>query len=183
MTFSVKADRTADHCSVCIVTIVRMTTLETGAKGKDPTYTGSPTLKWTAVETNVGIICACLPLLRPILNKLIPWFAAERLRRGAETPTGYVISTANTDSSGINTIDSSQYSDPWSNTESKHGITTNETSMSTSESRSNSEEGFNRGIRKTTEVETRVEIGHHDDSNSFRDEKYEQRRKSREDVV
>ena len=52
-----------------------MTTLTTGAKSLDPTYFGVDTLMWTGVEVNVGIMCACLPLLRPVLNHLFPWFA------------------------------------------------------------------------------------------------------------
>ena len=52
-----------------------MTTLKTGAKAKDPTYFGVETLMWTGVETNLGIMCACFPPLRPILNKLFPWFS------------------------------------------------------------------------------------------------------------
>ena len=76
--------------SVCIVTIVRMTTLKTGAKSLDPTYFGVDTLMWTGVEANVGIMCACLPLLRPILNKFFPWFA-RRTTQGTPTRPSYVV--------------------------------------------------------------------------------------------
>jgi hypothetical protein len=61
-----------------------MTTLKTGAKSYDPTYFGVDTLMWTGIEVNVGIMCACLPLLRPVLNHLFPWFAR---RTSVGTPT------------------------------------------------------------------------------------------------
>lgn len=35
---------------------------------------GAVTLCWTIVETNVAIICACLPLLRPFIARMIPGF-------------------------------------------------------------------------------------------------------------
>lgn len=67
-----------------------MTTLKTGAKSLDPTYFGVDTLMWTGVEANVGIMCACLPLLRPLLNKVFPWFA-RRTTQGTPTGPSYVV--------------------------------------------------------------------------------------------
>lgn len=160
--------------SICVVTIVRMTTLRTGALGKDATYTGSVTLKWTAVETNVGIICACLPLLRPILNTLIPWFA-ERSRRDVDPRSGYIISSVNTNSTGLNTIDSSKHSEPWSNTDSKNEAGMSETSTRIPDSRNNREVGMGgrASIRKTSEVKTHVGAEPLYDLDSFHDEKHE----------
>ncbi|KAK4504950.1 hypothetical protein PRZ48_002913 [Zasmidium cellare] len=165
---------------VCIVTIVRMTTLDTGAKGKDSTYTGSATLKWTAVETNVGIICACLPLLRPILNKLIPWFA-ERSNHNRGPRTGYIISSVNTMSTGLRTIDSSKNSEPWSNSE-KNETTLDQISERDPDSRNNSDVEAYGGIRKTTEVELREENERPDDLDSVKDEKHGYRRSSEHPV-
>lgn len=56
---------------VVACTVVRMTTFETGT-GLDTTYDGGITLLWSIIETNVAIICACLPLLRPLFARLIP---------------------------------------------------------------------------------------------------------------
>lgn len=169
-----------DGDSVCVVTIVRMTTLKTGAAGKDPTYTGSATLKWTAVETNVGIICACLPLLRPILNKLIPWFA-ERSRGDRDPRTGYIISSVNTNSSGLKTIDSWKRSEPWSHSE-KHETTMDHISERGHDSRNNSEFSTAGGIRKTVDVELHEDYERPDNLDSMKDEKHGSRRSS-EDFV
>ncbi|KAH0011467.1 hypothetical protein KCU78_g10014, partial [Aureobasidium melanogenum] len=59
---------------VVIVTIMRITTFKTGGLGDDTTYDGAVTLCWTIVETNIAIICACLPLLRPFIARMIPGF-------------------------------------------------------------------------------------------------------------
>lgn len=153
-----------------------MTTLKTGAEGKDSTYTGSATLKWTAVETNVGIICACLPLLRPILNKLIPWFA-ERSRGDPGPRTGYIISSVNTNSTGLKTIDSSKHSDPWSQSE-KHETTLDHVSEQGQDSRGDSVVSMAGGIRKTIDVEFHEEYDRPDDLESMKDEKHGYRRSS-----
>jgi hypothetical protein len=34
----------------------------------DPTYTLSPTVVWTAIEMSTGIVSACLPTLRPVMQ-------------------------------------------------------------------------------------------------------------------
>lgn len=72
-----------------------MTTLKTGARAKDPTYYGVETLMWTGVEMNAGIMCACLPLLRPLLNKFFPWFG-RRSSRGVPTVPSCVESSTPT---------------------------------------------------------------------------------------
>lgn len=58
---------------VIACTIVRMTTFQTGI-GADTTYDGGITLLWSIIETNVAIVCACLPLLRPLFARLVPAF-------------------------------------------------------------------------------------------------------------
>lgn len=35
-------------------------------------WTASLSLMWSAVEVNVGIVCACVPTLRPLVNRLLP---------------------------------------------------------------------------------------------------------------
>jgi hypothetical protein len=48
---------------------------------------GAVTLCWTIVETNVAIICACLPLLRPFIARMIPGFCGgSGLRSGNSYP-------------------------------------------------------------------------------------------------
>lgn len=36
--------------------------------GTDPTYTLAPTVGWTAIEMSAGIVSACLPTLRPVIQ-------------------------------------------------------------------------------------------------------------------
>jgi fucose permease len=40
--------------------------------GIDFAWTASTALMWSAVEVNVGIICACIPTLKPLIKKLLP---------------------------------------------------------------------------------------------------------------
>jgi len=39
---------------------------------KDSTYSGVGSMTWSQVEQGIGIVCACLPTLRPLLNFVIP---------------------------------------------------------------------------------------------------------------
>jgi hypothetical protein len=42
------------------------------SNSSDPTYDNPPAATWSSVETNVGIICSCLPLLRPLVLRWLP---------------------------------------------------------------------------------------------------------------
>ncbi|KAI9830157.1 MAG: hypothetical protein M1819_005834 [Sarea resinae] len=57
---------------VTVTSILRMTTLNITSKTPDSTWTLKSTM-WTVVELNIGIICACLPTLRPIIAKIVPF--------------------------------------------------------------------------------------------------------------
>ncbi|KFY76548.1 hypothetical protein V499_03839 [Pseudogymnoascus sp. VKM F-103] len=43
----------------------------------DFAYLVSPALMWSAVEINVGIICACIPTLRPLVKRVVPWLIEQ----------------------------------------------------------------------------------------------------------
>ncbi|KAF6222086.1 hypothetical protein HO133_001172 [Letharia lupina] len=58
--------------SVCITSILRMTTLKTGSKAKDQIYGTLNSTIWTTIEANTAIICACLPMLKSPLTALFP---------------------------------------------------------------------------------------------------------------
>lgn len=47
---------------------------------------GAVTLCWSMVETNVAIICACLPLLRPFIARMIPGFCGKSTMRSNSYP-------------------------------------------------------------------------------------------------
>ena len=142
--------------SVCVVTIIRMTTLKTGMKAKDPTYFGVETLMWTGVEANVGIMCACLPLLRPILNKVIPWFARR-------TSPGTRPSFVSNRSTPTRTNDY-QAGGSWSNWRAGQNVIMSKVSSGPRESRGSSEAGITEDeadgihvVRKVTSVEDGIE--------------------------
>jgi len=54
--------------SVCIISILRLSSLHVIATSTDPTYDNAPIAYWTSIESNVAIICACLPSLRGFLT-------------------------------------------------------------------------------------------------------------------
>jgi len=58
--------------SVCITSILRMTTLNASSKSKDQTHGSLNSTIWTTIEANTGIICACLPMLKAPLTALFP---------------------------------------------------------------------------------------------------------------
>jgi hypothetical protein len=62
----------AQSCSVCLVSILRLQSLVAISNSPDPSYDNPPAATWSSVETNVGIICACLPLLRPLITHWLP---------------------------------------------------------------------------------------------------------------
>ncbi|KAF2199329.1 hypothetical protein GQ43DRAFT_433488 [Delitschia confertaspora ATCC 74209] len=59
---------------VCIISIIRLSSLARIANSKDPTFDNPPAATLSAVESNVAIICACLPSLRPLLSRTFPNF-------------------------------------------------------------------------------------------------------------
>lgn len=59
--------------------------------GRDFYYHASTALLWSAVEVNVGIICACIPTLKPLLKKIVP--SILRDRNGSVTKNTYASET------------------------------------------------------------------------------------------
>jgi len=59
-------------CSVCVTSVLRMTTLRTGGQAQDQTFGTLNSTIWTTIEANTGIICACLPMLKTPLARLFP---------------------------------------------------------------------------------------------------------------
>ncbi|OJJ33053.1 hypothetical protein ASPWEDRAFT_43103 [Aspergillus wentii DTO 134E9] len=57
---------------VCVTSICRLVALKKISESADPTYDNVGAASWSAVECNVGIICACLPTLRPLVSSIMP---------------------------------------------------------------------------------------------------------------
>jgi fucose permease len=53
----------------------------------DFSWTASTALMWSAVEVNVGIICACIPTLKPLIKRILPSMITDRSRNGSEKDT------------------------------------------------------------------------------------------------
>ena len=58
--------------SACITSIIRLRALYVISVSEDVTWDNVPIAEWTAVESNIGIMCACLPTLKPLLLRVFP---------------------------------------------------------------------------------------------------------------
>ncbi|KAL2181577.1 uncharacterized protein P884DRAFT_190097 [Thermothelomyces heterothallicus CBS 202.75] len=59
-----------------VTSCLRVTTLDIFATSPDNTY-NIDNVMWTIVEPNVAIVCSCLPILRPLVVKLIPGLGSK----------------------------------------------------------------------------------------------------------
>lgn len=67
---------------------------------KDFAFIVSYSLMWTAVEVNIGIVCACIPTLKPIVKRILPiLLEPTRHHSSHETRTTSVAKVDNTDGS------------------------------------------------------------------------------------
>jgi len=76
---------------ICVIGIIRLFFLAT-LKMNDATYSLVDTYIWSSIETNVGVICACLPTLRPLFMKLFPKGGFDN-RAVTAPPLGYEYGT------------------------------------------------------------------------------------------
>ncbi|KAG4437240.1 hypothetical protein IFR05_007294 [Cadophora sp. M221] len=53
--------------------------------GVDFAWTASTALMWSAVEVNIGIICACIPTLKPLVKRILPSMITDRTRSASVT--------------------------------------------------------------------------------------------------
>ncbi|KAJ6022078.1 hypothetical protein N7540_007582, partial [Penicillium herquei] len=74
---------------VCITSIIRLVSLKKIADSTDPTYDNVGAASWSAIECNTGIICACLPTLKPLISKLVPGLLSS-LNGSRRFPSGPV---------------------------------------------------------------------------------------------
>lgn len=56
--------------SVCIITAIRISAV-VAFDPEDGTYTIWQTVLWSQLEPTLGITCACIPFMRPILDRFI----------------------------------------------------------------------------------------------------------------
>src|SRR5271155_524357 len=55
-----------------MTSILRLHSLYVISRSDDVTWDNVGAATWSSVELNVGIMCACLPTLRPLMNRLFP---------------------------------------------------------------------------------------------------------------
>lgn len=61
----------------CVTSVLRLRSLYVASVSTDLTYDNVGAATWSAVELNVGIICACLPMMKPLLVRLFPRLLAS----------------------------------------------------------------------------------------------------------
>ncbi|KAI9889792.1 MAG: hypothetical protein M1814_004994 [Vezdaea aestivalis] len=64
----------------CVASAFRVYYISVAVFGGDPTWRSVPLGIWSLIEVDVGILCACLPILRPLLRRLKPTCLAQSLR-------------------------------------------------------------------------------------------------------
>ncbi|KAL8814159.1 MAG: hypothetical protein Q9223_006600 [Gallowayella weberi] len=121
---------------VCIVSILRLISLLT-VSYTDITWTVTDPLLWSMLEPCVGVTCACIPLMRPLLNHVFPDRHSKRANKYGEFKDD-VHSPNNSNGSGgsgnnrrfggrkVQPQDDGAY--PLTNTSGNVGVTTNEIS-------------------------------------------------------
>jgi hypothetical protein len=62
----------ANFYSACVISIIRLHELHRTKDSSDPIWDSGATSYWSVVELNVGILCACLPTIRPFIRKFAP---------------------------------------------------------------------------------------------------------------
>jgi len=71
---------------VCIVSMIRIKSLVEISSSSDVSYANPPAAAWSAIELNVGIICASLPSLKSMVTRYFPRFLSGRSSNGSHGP-------------------------------------------------------------------------------------------------
>ncbi|KAL1967165.1 hypothetical protein VTN77DRAFT_3456 [Rasamsonia byssochlamydoides] len=74
---------------VCIAGIVRIHFLTLMFKSPDLTWNMAQSFVWSCVEPCIGIVCGCLPTLRPVISRCFPRFLHSQ-RSTSQTPNNYI---------------------------------------------------------------------------------------------
>ncbi|KAK8247398.1 hypothetical protein HDK90DRAFT_40502 [Phyllosticta capitalensis] len=72
--------------TVCLAGLIRMWYYTVYFKSTDPYWDGVWNYILVAIETNLGVACACLPCIKPVLVKLFPFAFHRSTIRSEETP-------------------------------------------------------------------------------------------------
>jgi len=73
---------------VCVTGMLRLNSLKTASISKDPTWDNFDSAIWSAIESNVGIVCASLVHYKPLIAHYFPsWMGIGSTHR-SKTPLG-----------------------------------------------------------------------------------------------
>ncbi|KAJ4994500.1 hypothetical protein SVAN01_00329 [Stagonosporopsis vannaccii] len=102
--------------SVIVVSTIRLYSLDNLANSRDQTFDNSDQATLSAVEVNVGIICACLPAMRPLFAVMMPKYfssapaytttPAADLERPKDIHTGSISTRVDTPTQSLHPISS-----------------------------------------------------------------------------
>ncbi|KAF2638130.1 hypothetical protein P280DRAFT_432362 [Massarina eburnea CBS 473.64] len=73
---------------ICLITLLRMATLPSTLRAKEPTWESAPTNLWSYIESAVGVICACLISIRRTISQF--WPKMRRSNKGSSGASGAV---------------------------------------------------------------------------------------------
>lgn len=77
---------------VVITSCLRVTTIDIIANTTDVTYDVSSTM-WSIIEPNIAVICACLPMIRPLIVRVFPKFMSKKTSDENNFYTGHAYGT------------------------------------------------------------------------------------------
>lgn len=60
--------------STCVISIVRLSTLDAAATSSDSTWDNTEAALWSYLELTIALMAACLPTLRPFMARFFPKF-------------------------------------------------------------------------------------------------------------
>ncbi|RFU23554.1 hypothetical protein B7463_g12784, partial [Scytalidium lignicola] len=74
---------------VCVAGVVRLVILSKMFNSADLTWGMSQAFIWSSVEPNIGIVCACLPTLYPLVRRCLPaWFPGSSVNASSQPVYG-----------------------------------------------------------------------------------------------
>jgi hypothetical protein len=75
-----------DLNSGCIIGVLRLYYLYQASISTDLTYDNVAPATWSAIELNVGIMCACIPALRPVISVVFPRLLSSTAGKTTSNP-------------------------------------------------------------------------------------------------
>ncbi|KAL4933705.1 uncharacterized protein BDV17DRAFT_66395 [Aspergillus undulatus] len=78
---------------ICIAGVVRITWQVKFANSWDQTYNGAIIFIIIAVECNLGVVCGCLPGIRPLMSKIFPGLTSSTYNSGRGTSSHVQVSS------------------------------------------------------------------------------------------